>query len=62
MDATREKERSLAILKDGKWHCRNCEISLLILPEEIQDLKEMGDTKANMLIGEDLSAIREVQD
>lgn len=34
------------ILKDGKWHCRNCEISNPNFARRIQDLKEMGYTIA----------------
>ncbi len=34
------------ILKDGKWHCRNCDISNPNFARRIQDLKEMGYTIA----------------
>ena len=34
------------ILKDGKWHCRNCEISNPNFARRIQDLKELGFTIA----------------
>lgn len=32
------------ILKDGKWHCRNCDIDNPNFARRIQDLKEMGYT------------------
>lgn len=32
------------ILSDGKWHCRNCDISNPNFARRIQDLKEMGYT------------------
>ena len=34
------------ILKDGKWHCRNCDIDNPNFARRIQDLKEMGYTIA----------------
>jgi hypothetical protein len=34
------------ILSDGKWHCRNCDISNPNFARRIQDLKEMGYTLA----------------
>lgn len=34
------------ILKDGKWHCRSCDISNPNFARRIQDLKEMGYTIA----------------
>lgn len=34
------------ILKDGKWHCRNCDIDNANFARRIQDLKEMGYTIA----------------
>lgn len=34
------------ILNDGKWHCRNCDISNPNFARRIQDLKEMGYTIA----------------
>lgn len=37
------------ILKDGKWHCRNCDISNPNFARRIQDLKEMGYTIATHL-------------
>lgn len=33
-------------LKDGKWHCRNCDINNPNFARRIQDLKEMGYTIA----------------
>lgn len=36
-------------LKDGKWHCRNCEISNPNFARRIQDIKEMGYTLATQL-------------
>lgn len=37
------------ILKDGKWHCRNCEINNPNFARRIQDLKEMGYTISTQL-------------
>lgn len=37
------------LLKDGKWHCRNCEIKNPNFARRIQDLKEMGYTIATHL-------------
>lgn len=37
------------ILKDGKWHCRNCEIDNANFARRIQDLKEMGYTIATQI-------------
>lgn len=37
------------ILKDGKWHCRNCDISNPNFARRIQDLKEKGYTIATHL-------------
>ena len=34
------------VLNDGKWHCRNCDISNPNFARRIQDLKEMGYTIA----------------
>lgn len=45
-DATRsvETKQIFNILKDGQWHCRNCDISNPNFARRIQDLKEMGYT------------------
>lgn len=45
-DASRSKETKdiFYILRDGKWHCRNCEIVNPNFARRIQDLKEMGYT------------------
>lgn len=45
-DATRSVETKdiFNILSDGKWHCRNCDISNPNFARRIQDLKEMGYT------------------
>lgn len=50
-DASRSVETKAIfdILKDGKWHCRNCEISNPNFARRIQDLKEMGYTIATHL-------------
>lgn len=37
------------LLKDGKWHCRNCEIDNPNFARRIQDLKEMGYTIATQI-------------
>lgn len=37
------------ILKDGSWHCRNCDIDNPNFARRIQDLKEMGYTIATHL-------------
>jgi hypothetical protein len=37
------------ILKDGKWHCRNCDIKNANFARRIQDLKEMGYTIATRI-------------
>lgn len=36
-------------LKDGKWHCRNCDINNPNFARRIQDLKEMGYTIATRI-------------
>lgn len=36
-------------LADGKWHCRNCDISNANFARRIQDLKEMGYTISTQL-------------
>ena len=41
-----ETKEIFNILKDGKWHCRNCDISNPNFARRIQDLKEMGYTIA----------------
>ena len=41
-----ETKEIFNLLKDGKWHCRNCEISNPNFARRIQDLKEMGYTIA----------------
>lgn len=45
-EATRSVETKdiFYILSDGKWHCRNCDISNPNFARRIQDLKEMGYT------------------
>lgn len=47
-NATRsvETKEIFNILKDGRWHCRNCEISNPNFARRIQDIKEMGYTVA----------------
>lgn len=47
-NATRsvETKEIFNILKDGQWHCRNCEISNPNFARRIQDIKEMGYTVA----------------
>lgn len=47
-NATRavETKEIFNILKDGRWHCRNCEISSPNFARRIQDIKEMGYTIA----------------
>lgn len=51
-DAKWEDSRSVEtkeifnLLKDGKWHCRNCDINNPNFARRIQDLKEMGYTIA----------------
>lgn len=37
------------VLKDGKWHCRNCDIDNPNFARRIQDLKEMGYTISTQL-------------
>ncbi|MBQ8536191.1 MAG: restriction endonuclease [Clostridia bacterium] len=37
------------LLKDGKWHCRNCEISNPNFARRIQDIKELGYTIATQI-------------
>ena len=37
-----ETKEIFHILKDGKWHCRNCDISNPNFARRIQDIKEMG--------------------
>lgn len=44
-----ETKEIFDILKDGVWHCRNCEISNPNFARRIQDLKEMGYTIATQL-------------
>ncbi len=39
-----ETKEIFNILKDGHWHCRNCEISNPNFARRIQDIKEMGYT------------------
>lgn len=41
-----ETKEIFNILSDGKWHCRNCEISNPNFARRIQDLKEQGYTIA----------------
>lgn len=50
-DATRsvETKEIFNILKDGKWHCRNCDISNPNFARRIQEIKEMGYTVATHL-------------
>lgn len=45
-DTTRsvETKNIFNILKDGKWHCRNCQINNANFARRIQDIKEMGYT------------------
>ncbi len=45
-NATRsvETKEIFNILKDGKWHCRNCDISNANFARRIQDIKEKGYT------------------
>ena len=51
-DALWQKSRSVEtkeifdLLKDGKWHCRNCEIKNPNFARRVQDLKEQGYTIA----------------
>ena len=47
-NATRsvETKEIFNILKDGRWHCRNCEISNPNFARRVQDIKEMGYTVA----------------
>lgn len=51
-DATRsvETKQIFNILKDGQWHCRNCDISNPNFARRIQDLKEMGYTISTHVI------------
>lgn len=44
-----ETKEIFNLLKDGKWHCRNCEINNPNFARRIQDLKEMGYTIATHL-------------
>ena len=50
-DATRsvETKEIFNILKDGRWHCRNCDITNPNFARRIQDIKEMGYTVATHL-------------
>lgn len=50
-NATRsvETKEIFNTLKDGGWHCRNCEISNPNFARRIQDIKEMGYTVATHL-------------
>lgn len=50
-NATRsvETKEIFNTLKDGKWHCRNCDISNPNFARRIQDIKEMGYTVATHL-------------
>lgn len=41
-----ETRKIFDLLKDGRWHCRNCEITNPNFARRIQDLKEMGYTIA----------------
>ena len=41
---SKETREIFNILKDGKWHCRNCDINNANFARRIQDLKEMGYT------------------
>lgn len=41
-----ETKEIFNLLKDGKWHCRNCDINNPNFARRIQDLKEMGYTIA----------------
>lgn len=41
-----ETKEIFNILKDGKWHCRNCDITNPNFARRIQDIKEMGYTIA----------------
>ncbi len=41
-----ETKKIFNILKDGKWHCRNCDISNPNFARRTQDIKEMGYTIA----------------
>lgn len=45
-NATRsvETKEIFNLLKDGKWHCRNCDINNPNFARRVQDLKEMGYT------------------
>lgn len=47
-DATRavETKEIFNILKDGRWHCRNCDISNPNFARRVQDIKDMGYTIA----------------
>ena len=44
-----ETKEIFNILKDGRWHCRNCDISNPNFARRIQDIKEMGYTIATHL-------------
>lgn len=50
-DASRSTETKniFYTLVDGKWHCRNCDISNANFARRIQDLKEMGYTISTQL-------------
>ncbi len=39
-----ETKEIFNVLKDGQWHCRNCDISNPNFARRIQDIKEMGYT------------------
>ena len=41
-----ETKEIFNLLKDGKWHCRNCDINNPNFARRVQDLKEMGYTIA----------------
>lgn len=41
-----ETKEIFNLLKDGKWHCRNCDIKNPNFARRVQDLKEMGYTIA----------------
>ncbi len=41
-----ETKEIFNILKDGNWHCRNCDISNPNFARRVQDIKEMGYTIA----------------
>lgn len=50
-NATRsvDTKRIFNILKDGRWHCRNCDISNPNFARRIQDIKELGYTIATQI-------------